>query len=81
MISSNLAALDPGSPPGVRTRRRQARRSFHLAAPRTIHRRMPQKPADRAKEKRRLTKRLAAWRAKQAPKPTKDEAQKTETKS
>ncbi len=42
---------------------------------------MPQKPADRAKEKRRLTKRLAAWRAKQAPKPTKDEAQKTETKS
>jgi hypothetical protein len=42
---------------------------------------MPQKPADRAKEKRRLTKRLAAWRAKQAAKPTKDEAQKTETKS
>lgn len=27
---------------------------------------MPQKPQVRAKEKRRLTKRLAAWRAKQA---------------
>jgi hypothetical protein len=26
---------------------------------------MPQKPQDRAKEKRRLTKRLANWRAKQ----------------
>ncbi len=41
---------------------------------------MPQKPADRAKEKRRLTKRLAAWRAKQAAKPTKDDAPKTESK-
>ncbi len=29
---------------------------------------MPQKPQDRAKEKRRLTRRLAAWRAKQAAK-------------
>jgi hypothetical protein len=27
---------------------------------------MPQKPQVRAKEKRRLTRRLAAWRAKQA---------------
>ena len=27
---------------------------------------MPQKPQDRAREKRRLTKRLANWRAKQA---------------
>ena len=26
---------------------------------------MPQKPQDRAREKRRLTKRLANWRAKQ----------------
>jgi hypothetical protein len=26
---------------------------------------MPQKPQDRAKDKRRLTKRLAKWRAKQ----------------
>jgi hypothetical protein len=26
---------------------------------------MPQKPQDRAKDKRRLTKRLAAWRKKQ----------------
>jgi hypothetical protein len=29
---------------------------------------MPQKPAVRAKEKRRLTRRLAAWRAKHAEK-------------
>jgi hypothetical protein len=28
---------------------------------------MPQKPQDRAKDKRRLTKRLAKWRAKQEP--------------
>lgn len=29
---------------------------------------MPQKPQARAKDKRRLTKRLAAWRAKQEAK-------------
>ena len=28
---------------------------------------MPQKPQDRAKEKRRLTRRLAKWRAKHEP--------------
>ena len=42
---------------------------------------MPQKPADRAKEKRRLTKRLAAWRAKQAAATAQKDAPKTETKS
>lgn len=40
---------------------------------------MPQKPQVRAKEKRRLTKRLAAWRAKQAPKA--ETAPKAEAKS
>jgi hypothetical protein len=40
---------------------------------------MPQKPADRAKEKRRLTRRLAAWRAKQAAKVK--EAPKADAKS
>lgn len=41
---------------------------------------MPQKPQDRAKEKRRLTKRLAAWRVRQAAKVTKD-APKADAKS
>jgi hypothetical protein len=36
---------------------------------------MPQKPQVRAKEKRRLTKRLAAWRAKQAAKPQQEAPQ------
>jgi hypothetical protein len=33
-----------------------------------MERPMPQKPQARAKDKRRLSKRLAAWRAKQQPK-------------
>jgi hypothetical protein len=37
---------------------------------------MPQKPAVRAKEKRRLTKRLANWRAKQELLAAKQELQK-----
>ncbi|MFO0592444.1 MAG: hypothetical protein U0441_33180 [Polyangiaceae bacterium] len=67
MISSNLAAPDRGwiVPFG---------RAPDYTPP------MPQKPADRAKEKRRLTKRLAAWRAKQAAAAPK-EAPKTESKS
>lgn len=40
---------------------------------------MPQKPQVRAKEKRRLTKRLAAWRAKQAAKA--ENAPKADAKS
>lgn len=35
---------------------------------------MPQKPQVRAKEKRRLTKRLAAWRAKQDGAPAAEKA-------
>jgi hypothetical protein len=41
---------------------------------------MPQKPQVRAKEKRRLTRRLAAWRAKQAASAQK-EAPKADAKS
>ena len=45
---------------------------------------MPQKPQDRAREKRRLTKRLANWRAKQelaAPAaPAQEAAKKAEAK-
>jgi hypothetical protein len=41
---------------------------------------MPQKPAVRAKDKRRLTKRLAAWRAKQELLAAKQEATKTPAK-
>lgn len=45
---------------------------------------MCQKPQDRAREKRRLTKRLANWRAKQelaAPAPAAETAKKAEAKS
>ena len=44
---------------------------------------MPQKPQDRAREKRRLTKRLANWRAKQelaASAPAQEAAKKAEAK-
>ena len=49
---------------------------------------MPQKPQDRAREKRRLTKRLANWRAKQelaaitpaAAAPAQEAAKKAEAK-
>jgi hypothetical protein len=36
---------------------------------------MPQKPQDRARDKKRLTKRLAAWRAKQEAAATKPPAE------
>jgi len=42
---------------------------------------MPQKPQVRAKEKRRLTKRLANWRAKQEPSSPKAAAPAKETKT
>jgi hypothetical protein len=42
---------------------------------------MPQKPQVRAKEKRRLTKRLAAWRAKQDGGPGQTTAKPAEPKA
>jgi hypothetical protein len=42
---------------------------------------MPQKPQARAKDKRRLTKRLARWRAKQEQAAAPREAPKTATKA
>ena len=42
---------------------------------------MPQKPAVRAKEKRRLTRRLAAWRAKQAAAVAQKDTPQTAAKS
>ncbi len=41
---------------------------------------MPQRPQERAKEKRRLTKRLVAWRAKQAKQTADIEKQAAEKK-
>jgi hypothetical protein len=41
---------------------------------------MPQKPQVRAKDKRRLTKRLAQWRAKQAAKETPPPAKTAKSK-
>lgn len=42
---------------------------------------MPQKPQVRAKEKRRLTRRLAAWRAKQAASSVQKDATKADAKA
>jgi len=42
---------------------------------------MPQKPQDRAKEKRRLTRRLAAWRLKNAAQQPKEATNAAEKKS
>jgi len=52
-----------------------------LAAPNGYRACMPQKPQARAKDKRRLTKRLATWRAKQEAKAAPPNAQtKAKTK-